>query len=1068
MSKLLNKVFSLLLLTSFSFLFVSISVSFAGLNSVSNIPTTYRTIGAPGGVTVMSDGTIWYTDSLNQRIVKINQSGQQLLSVGGLGTGEGQLNNPIGITHDNQGNIYVADYYNGRIDKFDSNGAFLMFIGTAGSGDGQLNGPVDVQFDSFSGTILVTDRYNYRIQRFTKDGRFLSKFGTEGTGDGQFVEPLGLSTDASGRIYVVDSGSNTRVQIFTSQYAFVGKFGSLGIQDNELFTPVDVLSLSDGSILVTVQNDHKVKKFDSNGNYITSLSWDSADDGGTSAPYMLAKDSSGNVFITDWERKSVLKKDPSDGSLLFAYRDSGVADNKFQWPTSVGVDSDSNVFVIDRGETYGSLARIQKFDSNGDFVWAMSPTVTGGWNLAVDNIGRIFNSGFDNNVIGVTSAAGVPLFTFGTSGTGDGQFFYAGDIAFDSDNNAYITDGNQRVQKFDSAGNYLTQWGSEGSGNGQFMWPGGIDVDSSDNVYVIDTGNYRVEKFTSSGGYISSFDIGAYAYSAQDIAIDGSRIYISDDANRVLVFDLDGNFIESVGTNGSGINQFYNPHGITVDKNTHTVYVADVHNHRVVSMTTGVRIKNVVAGLDVKRVSDGMSLVNNVFDPTDPGMDNISAALYFGDHIISTFTVDLTQDRDWSLIAGNIITDASKTVLVNLNPTAAPGISATHSLYVTNVDHQQGVFVCPTAVSINDVNQICSGGYMLQSGNPALGIETVDGTLYWRVDGVTGTGALGLSYLSPAGALTLTPNSSAVSVSQEVVMSYASIAGFVAGDKVQLYFEPTAGFVLTNTCGTPTTDADGDATPDGSATIVGTDVYEYTFSDTVVAGDLSFCAVVQASATAGSYSVRLTDDNGTFDSAMYYVGDDNDVFVIANVAPSLSFNIRTLLDDADTNVCQFGTVSSSDTAPDYDNVDDGAGECGYSLAVGTNAASGFQIQLTSDGALRSTTANLASLSDGGTFSSGVEAYGFANITSATTGRSNVTGQFDQQVTRDGVYNLATNTGAGVPVSNVNFVSFTNGIQYLAANGANDVTEVVHGLVVGSGTPAGYYQQVLTYTVTANF
>lgn len=58
--------------------------------------------------------------------------------------------------------------------------------------------------------------------------------------------------------------------------------------------------------------------------------------------------------------------------------------------------------------------------------------------------------------------------------------------------------GNNRVQKFDSDGNFITKWGSEGSGEGQFNRPLGISVDSEGNVYVVDTGNYRIQVFAPS------------------------------------------------------------------------------------------------------------------------------------------------------------------------------------------------------------------------------------------------------------------------------------------------------------------------------------------------------------------------------------------------------------------------------------------------------------------------------------------------------------------------------------------------------------------------------------------
>ena len=65
----------------------------------------------------------------------------------------------------------------------------------------------------------------------------------------------------------------------------------------------------------------------------------------------------------------------------------------------------------------------------------------------------------------------------GSEGNGDGQFSNPGGIAVDpyEKGSVYVADSdNDRIQKFDSNGNFITKWGSYGSGDGQFNYPIGI------------------------------------------------------------------------------------------------------------------------------------------------------------------------------------------------------------------------------------------------------------------------------------------------------------------------------------------------------------------------------------------------------------------------------------------------------------------------------------------------------------------------------------------------------------------------------------------------------------------
>jgi hypothetical protein len=64
----------------------------------------------------------------------------------------------------------------------------------------------------------------------------------------------------------------------------------------------------------------------------------------------------------------------------------------------------------------------------------------------------------------------------------------------ENNNNNKNPPGFKSIKKFDSNGKFIISWGSEGTGNGQFLHAHSIDIDSSDNVYIADSGNVHAIK----------------------------------------------------------------------------------------------------------------------------------------------------------------------------------------------------------------------------------------------------------------------------------------------------------------------------------------------------------------------------------------------------------------------------------------------------------------------------------------------------------------------------------------------------------------------------------------------
>ena len=206
--------------------------------------------------------------------------------------------------------------------------------------------------------------------------------------------------------------------------------------------------------------------------------------------------------------------------------------------------------------------------------------------IAVDGEGNILVADFHNHRIQKFTAEGQFLAAVGTKGSGPLQFIYPTDIALNTSNNkVYVADnGNHHVQVLNSDLTFSSTFGKQGSGKGQFSDPYSIACDSTGKVYVADTGNHRIQVFTAEGKFLRMFGRcgqgrGELA-SPWCVAVDTSgMVYVSEDDNdRVSVFTTDGQLVTSFGRKGEGPGEFSRPCGLAVDNNG-VVYVCD--NNRV-------------------------------------------------------------------------------------------------------------------------------------------------------------------------------------------------------------------------------------------------------------------------------------------------------------------------------------------------------------------------------------------------------------------------------------------------------------------------------------------------------
>lgn len=168
------------------------------------------------------------------------------------------------------------------------------------------------------------------------------------------------------------------------------------------------------------------------------------------------------------------------------------------------------------------------------------------------------------------------------------EFKTVNDIYFTLTPYLYVVDsGNNRVQVFDYDGNFKFSFGSYGTGNGQFDNPFGVATDG-DYVYVTDTGNARIQIFDAYGNYISQFQTQGLV---KGIAADERFLYVIDQQNdNLLIYSKDGNLLFTYGDGATCEDCLNDPTYVQVD--FYYIYIDDTGNNRTVTLSKNIYFPN--------------------------------------------------------------------------------------------------------------------------------------------------------------------------------------------------------------------------------------------------------------------------------------------------------------------------------------------------------------------------------------------------------------------------------------------------------------------------------------------
>jgi sugar lactone lactonase YvrE len=481
--------------------------------------------------------------------------------------------------------------------------------------------------------------------------------------------PTGVAQDAAGNSYIASfEGAIYEVDL-TGQLTLIagtgiGSFSGDGgpAINADIRFPQAIAVDAAGNVFIADTDNNRIRRIDSATGIITTVAGNGvagfAGDGGAAtaaqldAPFAVALDSAGNLFIADANNNRIRRVDAASGVIStvagngiddFAGDGGPATSASLSGPSAVAVDASGNIFI---GDTNNSRVRlvtaatgiISTVAGNGMFAFAgdggpaTAASLNGPSGLALDVSGNLFIAdSFNSRVRLVIAATGI-ISTF----AGNGSFAFGGDggpassaslsfpqgLLVTGTGDLLIADvSNNRIRRVDGASQIITTvFGSGDIGDGglataaHFVVPLDGVVDASGNLFIADANNSRIRRVDSASGLISTVaGNGSFAFSGDGgpasgaslngptgLAIDTSNnLFIVDNGNnRIRRVDLASGIITTIAGNGTaGFSGDGGPatsaslNGpISVTLAGSNLFITDIGNNRVrrVDLATGI------------------------------------------------------------------------------------------------------------------------------------------------------------------------------------------------------------------------------------------------------------------------------------------------------------------------------------------------------------------------------------------------------------------------------------------------------------------------------------------------
>jgi sugar lactone lactonase YvrE len=635
-------------------------LTYAGGGTTEGMRATAVGLVGPRGLAIDAAGNLYIAEGSGNTVQKVNLSTGVIVRFAGNGggsfSGDGgparlaSLKGPWGVVFDDAGNLFIADNGNGRIRRVDAaTGAITTIAGRTddgnftGFGDGGpataafLRSPVALAWRNGE-LYILDDGYDANVVRkIGRDGIITTVAGKAGdagfSGDGgpateaKLREPKGLALDAAGNLYIADSGNQRirKVDAATKNISTIAGGGS----------PAD--DLGDGLPATEAKLEY---------------------------PAALALDPSGALVIGDTYHSRIRRLDPATGRLTtiagngdYSGGDGGPATSAgLNAPFAIAYDARGNLFVHDNSN--GSIRRIDAQSKiittaagGGDYIGdgrvATAAILLRPHGLAFDAKGNLLIADGDHALIrrvdagtGVISTFAGKLFTVYTDGQDgtDRREAIAGyviDLAVDKAGNVFAADAlNEVIWRIDTndkifryAGGNATDGRNDGDGGPALaasLHPTGIGLDAAGNLFIADSQRHRVRRIDAQTKIITTVaGSGAEGFSGDggpatqakldspyDVAVDRrGNVFISDTYNgAVRRVDVSSGTISTIaggtpprsgnsnGDGGPATAALISPAQLVLDPNNDDLYVTDQNGYRLRRIDAQTQTITTIAG----------------------------------------------------------------------------------------------------------------------------------------------------------------------------------------------------------------------------------------------------------------------------------------------------------------------------------------------------------------------------------------------------------------------------------------------------------------------------------------